>query len=939
MMDGNEGDILNDVILESREHLVNIEPDLLALERDQKKVSEEVINRIFRAVHSIKGGFGFFGKTNITKLSHSMETVLTRLRKKELLPTTKLIDVLLQGVDKVRALLDDIHYSDSIPIENELKILEPFLEGQAPTEEETVMAEQTVIANEASSLDNLTQKYPDINSARFNDLKEKRFKIYEVVVKVNDLIKKDLNPVKLLENWKPIAEVVSKPGNFEKVKDIKGLDKEIAYNFILASILDSDLFPSAVDMPKEQVVLIPYENTGNELQNSQEIADSGKDHEKIPPSQKTDSQVATDTLRVKVSLLNSLVNLAGELVLGRNQMIQKLQSKIFEGKDFEKWTVNIFKSLEKIDASCSGNSGKDLRAVQADITIVKESIQKLLGLRLTDIHGINPLIQNIDRVTSEIQENIMQTRMQPIATVFKKFPRIIRDLSKNMGKEAELILTGEEVELDKSIIEMLSDPLTHLVRNSIDHGIEMPNVRLGKGKSSKGMVCLSAYHEGGKVIIEISDDGAGINLPKVVQKAIEKGLVTSEDAAKMTDREKRMIVFEAGFSTADKITDISGRGVGMDVVRTNIEHLGGTIEIESEMGKGSRFIMKLPLTLAIIPSLLVSAEGYRYAIPQVGIEELVRIRSREIKDKIKKVQGAEVLRLRNQLLPLIRLSSILRMEPTFIHPQTGEKIPDKRARWSDRRDEAKEALKNDKREKSDRRESTANAIKLAVLKVGSSRYGLVVDEISNSEEIVVKPLSNYLKTCKLYSGCTILGNGTVAMILDPTSLAQVAELRFDVFEKASMEEKAKIESQQKKIEKQEILLFNNAGEEVFGVAISKISRIEKIEAKGVNHVGTKEFLKYENRSIRLFRLENHLSISSPKEDSQFLYVLLPKGLKQQVGIIIHNVIDVISTEVVLEERSVKGAGLLGSAIVQEKMTLILDLISFLQNADPNMSQD
>ena len=299
------------------------------------------------------------------------------------------------------------------------------------------------------------------------------------------------------------------------------------------------------------------------------------------------------------------------------------------------------------------------REVETELERLKKDLESLFSFRLGEVHGINAMVQNLDMVTSVIQENIMQTRMQPMSIVMGKFPRLIRDLAKSLGKEIDLITIGQDVEVDKSIVELLSDPLTHLVRNSADHGIEAPEVREKCGKSRCGQIILRAFHEGGKVNVEISDDGAGIDPEKIRRHAISRGILTEKAAQAMSERELQAIIFMPGFSTAEQVSNVSGRGVGMDVVKTNIERMGGTIEIQSEPGSGTSMILRLPLTLAIIPSLIVSTEGRRFAIPQMSLEEIVRIRSGDVTRKIERIQGSEVLRLRGKLLPLVRLAEVL----------------------------------------------------------------------------------------------------------------------------------------------------------------------------------------------------------------------------------------------------------------------------------------
>ncbi len=386
-------------------------------------------------------------------------------------------------------------------------------------------------------------------------------------------------------------------------------------------------------------------------------------------------------IRVDVVLLDKLMNLVGELVLARNQILQ-------------------------------------FNAVQKDTTFLSTS-------------------QRLNLITTELQEGVMKTRMQPIGNVWSRFPRVVRDLAMACGKEVRIEMEGKETDLDKTIIEAIKDPLTHLVRNSVDHGIEPPEVRRQRGKPAEGRLFLRAFHEGGQVNIEIADDGAGIEPEKLKRKALERGLISQEQAARMAEREALNLIFLPGFSTAAKVSNISGRGVGMDVVKTNIEKIGGTVDLHSQPGRGTTIKIKIPLTLAIIPALVVTSGGDRYAIPQVSLLELVRLDGEQARKGIERIHGAPVYRLRGHLLPLVYLNRQLGVE----------------SRRGDAADEA---------------------VNIVVLQAGERHFGLVVDGINDTEEIVVKPLGKQLKGVSVFAGATIMGDGQVALILDVLGIAQSA---------------------------------------------------------------------------------------------------------------------------------------------------------------------
>ena len=400
-----------------------------------------------------------------------------------------------------------------------------------------------------------------------------------------------------------------------------------------------------------------------------------------PQEDSRSMNAAAETIRVDVHLLDRLMNLVGELVLTRNQITQ-------------------------------------------------------FSARQSDPNLVSPA-QQLNLLTSELQEEVMKTRMQPISNVFDKFPRVVRDVATSRGKQVLIEMEGKETELDRSLLEAIKDPLTHIVRNSVDHGIEMPEQRVARGKRPEGHLKLRACHEGGQVLVEISDDGAGIDTARVKRKAIERGMITAQQAARMSEGELLNLVFLPGFSTAEKVTNLSGRGVGMDVVKTNIDRVNGTVDLQSYPGKGTTIKIKIPLTLAIVRAVIIQSNGNRFAIPQVNIQELVRLDADRVRTEIESVHGVPVYRMRGRLLPLVYLSEELKLAKQAAN-QAGQ-------------DEA---------------------TNIVVLQANDHPFGLVVNEINDSEEIVVKPLSKQLRGLKTFAGATIMGDGKVALILDVVGLAQ-----------------------------------------------------------------------------------------------------------------------------------------------------------------------
>ncbi|MBI4667171.1 MAG: chemotaxis protein CheW [Nitrospinae bacterium] len=861
----DDSELLNEIILESKEHLSRIEPDLLSLEKNLGDISADLVNRLFRTMHSIKGGFAFMGLLNISSLAHSMENALARLRDGQIQPTPELVDALLAGVDKTSELLDNATESESISTEEIKRKLAPFTEG---------MGEETSHI-EIPSAQAATQVTP------------------------------------------PVAA------------------------------------PAAVAL----------EETAVPLQAGQAGDGSAKD--------KPGQSKAQDAVRVKVSVLDRLMNLAAEMVFARNQMMSALNIKTLEALDrgrtmeiidcsMDEARRNMMTAFSKLGGGLVDNgAARDTlgQIVGKELDKLKQKFLAAVSAPLNESPHVKKAARQVNFVTSELQESVMGTRLQPVGAVFGKLPRIIRDLTRSLKKEINIEVVGEEVELDKSIIEALSDPLTHIIRNCADHGIEMPEAREKAGKNPAGHVRVAAYHEGGQVYIEIEDDGKGIDPGVVKRKALEKGLITPEQAGAMSDTEAQRLIFAPGFSTAQAVTDVSGRGVGMDVVRTNIEDLGGSVELGSSPGRGTKLILKLPLTMAIMPALIVVSEGRRYAIPQANIDELVRVRGVDSARVIEKLGDAAVIRRQGRLLPLVYLTDLFGLKRTFPDYREHARKDDRRATLVDRRkkplsidefagefdetdvdgDVSMELRKQEmeRRAERDRRKSLYNALQIIVLKVESHRFGLIVDSLLDTEEIVVKPLSAYLKGCGCYSGATIMGDGKVVMILDPSGIAAHTKMKFDAVDMAH-EAAQKARKTLVAAEKQSLLLFRAGREEVFAINIDLVGRIEEISAGKIKSVGDKEFLNYADHSMRILRLENFLPINRPQSAPEKFSVIIPKLVRSPMGIVASEILDVVKSDARIDRDKVKGIGIFGSGVIDERLVIFMDIYSLYETAEPEI---
>jgi len=525
------------------------------------------------------------------------------------------------------------------------------------------------------------------------------------------------------------------------------------------------------------------------------------------------------SVRVDVELLDNLVQLVGELVLTRNQILQRSES-------------------------------------HEDVELVRAS-------------------QRLDLVASELQESVMRTRMQPIGQVWSKMPRVVRDLAVQLGREVELTMEGHDTELDRSLLEAVKGPLTHLVRNSMDHGIELPEVREAAGKPRKGALSLRAFHESGQVVVEITDDGAGMDPARIAEVAVQNGAVTPQQLARMDTREILGLIFRPGFSTASAVSNISGRGVGMDVVRTNIERIGGTVDVHSEPGQGTTCRVRIPLTLAIIPALIVAEGGERYAIPQANLVELVRIEGDELGRDVEDLAGAPVLRLRGDLLPLVHLA---------------------------------EALGGSAAE--------AEAVTVVVLQSDDLRFGLCVSEVHDTQEIVVKPIGRQLKNLGMYAGATIMGDGRVALILDVAGMAKSQDVGPAEADTADRRTDAANDAM--------ALLVLEVGGQRAALPLADVARLEEIPAARVERSGEVEVVQYRGGLLPLVRLAPRIGLVDSSLEAEEIAVVVHEADGRVVGIVIDRVLDVVETEVV---RTAVGRrpGVLGSAVVQDRVTDLVDL--------------
>ncbi len=571
------------------------------------------------------------------------------------------------------------------------------------------------------------------------------------------------------------------------------------------------------------------------------------------------SDLSKSSIRVDVVLLDKLMNLVGELVLVRNQILQ-------------------------------------FSSTQQDSTFLNTS-------------------QRLNLITSELQEGVMKTRMQPIGNIWSKFPGLVQELAAASGKQIRVEMEGKETEIDKTLIESIKDPLAHLVRYAADHGVETPERRVAAGKPAEGRLLLRAFHEGGQVNIEISGDGAGINFEQVKQKALERGLVAPDQAARMSDREILNLVFLPGLTTVENVAPPSGRGVGLDAVKANIEKIGGTLDIQSRPGQPTTLKIRIPLTLAIIPALIVTSGGDRYAIPQVSLLELVRLEGEQARKGIELIHGAAVCRLRGKLLPLVNLNHELRGEESGNGSLlTGLERP----------------------------MAENNTVNIVVLQADDRHFGLVVDDISDTEEIVVKPLGKQLKGISTFAGATIMGDGHVALILDVLGLAQRANVVSEVRDRSVGERAAETESRHD--DGESILLLRGRDDGRMAMPLSLVARLEEFPHTAVENAQGGQVVQFRGHILPLIHLSAALterrqpprSSGSPEPEAadDKIKVVVYTHQGRSVGLVVDRILD-IAHEAVKIQKQTGRQGTLGSMIVQGRVTELLDVKAIIQSADPN----
>jgi len=520
---------------------------------------------------------------------------------------------------------------------------------------------------------------------------------------------------------------------------------------------------------------------------------------------------------------------------------------------------------------------EDMMTLVSELVLTRNQLLQINRGRSDD--SFSPPLQRLSTITGELQDSVMKTRMQPIGQAWKKLPRIIRDLANELDKKIDLVLEGEATELDRQVLEQIRDPLTHMVRNSADHGLEGPADRRAAGKAETGTIHLSAYHEGGSIVIRLRDDGRGLDTARIREKAIEKGLLTRSDAEALTESQVHRLIFAPGFSTAAAVTNVSGRGVGMDVVRSNIEQIGGQIDLQSTFGSGCTVTIKIPLTLAIISALIVGASGERFAVPQGAVLELIKI-GEGAEHRTEVIEQVRMVRLREELVPLIDLGSELGLsqaiQPSFV----------------------------------------------IIMKVGSHRFGVLVEEVIDTEEIVVKPLASVLRNISVFSGATLLGDGSVVLIIEPNGLSQRAGEMPQAARRAI--DAAATNNEEAKVERKTMLLVRVGSGALKAVELGQITRLEHVPVGELQHLGSRAALQYRGKLMPVLCVDEDQRLKT--EGVQPLLVVA--GMLYTMGLAVDRIVDVVETPVTIELSPTK-TGIIGTALINGRATEVIDLDHFM----------
>lgn len=895
----------NEFLVESFENLSSITEDLTTIEKNPN--DSDLLNKIYRTVHTMKGSASFLGYKKLQELTHSSENLLDVIREGKIKITPSIVDTLFKSFDicsNILKAIEDHNNEGDFEINDIKERLENHLNGKDEAESEE--------SSEASSSEDVQEDIDDAfddmkdmiashreESEAINNTEEPIEEVQETKIaqvdesgissaaleSMKELISEGKMSQDSLDNItnesKPAQETVSEPTPSAENETIN----QAALDSLKELAGDGSIDPEIIKDLESQEAKPTETNTKSEVIETKEetiaqapVVEAKKEEKPAPKQMKKDTapapgediakkSIADSVVRVNVNVLDKIMNTVGELVLNRNQILQ----------------------------FSNNNSNTEL----------------------------SRLALQLNTITSELQSDVMSTRMQPIGSVLTKFERLVRDFARNSDKKIQLQLSGQDTELDKTLIEAIKDPLVHIIRNSCDHGIESSEDRIANGKNEVGVLSIKAYNESGQVTIEISDDGKGLSRSKILDKALEKGIVRPEDANLLSDQQVFSMIFAPGFSTAEKVTNISGRGVGMDVVKTNIEKIGGSVILNSKEGEGTVFKLRIPLTLAIVPALIVKSHDESFAIPQLNLVELVRLETEEDKKLIEKVQGSEFLKLRGSLTPVFRLNNVLNL--IEVNKRTNKLLSSLDTSLSQSTHETKEEITKSHLE-------YLESENIVILSAEGHDFGIIVDEILDTEEIVVKPLNNAFKNLSTFGGATIMGDGKIALILD--ALGFLNQFSSDREKKTEDVKAIQAQTNLEDVgEEQENILFRLNDDRIYAVPLSLVTRLEEFSKSKVELTGKQPIVRYLDAPMPLINVENTLklgvdSLINDKEQTQ-LPCIVTTIRNKNYGIIVKEIMDISIDNVTIDATAVDREGILGTVFINDKTVSLLDLYKII----------
>lgn len=906
---------------EALELLETAEKSLLKL--DEGATFEPEYNAIFRTFHNLKGAAGMMEFVALQSHMHSLENILTRFKETGAIPK-EYIDLFLRGIDATRTILDgkevqfNFEVSASVsaetpasaladsPIASSEKSLTTESTQKAPMEDSPAEHLQSV-ANESQNAS--TKQSKSENSAPETaaaGLQESM--LQEFLSEGEECIERIFHTIEKIQHGQKNEGHIDQV--YRDIHSLKGSAYLLGFQTLgelshvmedaLAPIRDQkrDLNTTEYDSLCEGIGLIEkmfgvIKNKSNQfpVEEVQKLISKIQKKENIEQKERIEQKGEVPLATPKQESGSAAVETVApeKKVTPASNPISAASAPVAEAQDAEKAEAN---STVRVPVGLLDK----LMTLVGEMVLVRNQVIQYSS-KSDDLAFLN-LSQRLNVVTGEIQGEMMKTRMQPIGNILNKFQRVVRDISKDLKKKIELEVEGADTELDKTLLEAIKDPLTHIVRNSCDHGIESPEVRQGKGKSEVGHLKIRAFHEGGQVIVEIRDDGKGLHRDVLVKKALEKGILSAEKANTISDREAMNLIFAPGFSTAAQVTNLSGRGVGMDVVRSNVEKIGGSVELDSQPDRGTCIKLKIPLTLAIVPAMIVRSANEQYAIPQIKLVELVRVEKSGQEDKIEYLQGKPVYRLRGNLLPLLDLKAVMGIPGHDTKKFTEE----------------------------------AEAVNIVVLQSEKNQFGLIVDEIQDTADIVVKPLNRLLKSLAIYSGATVLGDGSVALILDVAGLA-AKQFRAKEGKEDSLKAGLEDQAQMKKTEEsQEFLMFRVNSPTKHAVFLGYVHRLEEFKASSIELSGSQKVVRYRNAILPIISVSESLGYpTTAKKESDVVPVIVTQRSGKFYGFEVSEILDVFTTENSVDASIADRPGIIGNLVTEEEVVTVIDPNQLLGN--------